>query len=87
MAIVMATLEEQLISGIAAMSPQDRAIVDRWIDSDPQAVRILGTAVPALQPMLLPFINGNGEMPNPASAQTAMQGAKSLVNLTRGGMQ
>jgi len=56
----MATLEEQIMTGISSLPPQQIALIDRWIDSDPEAVRVLVSAVPGLMPMFEPFISGDG---------------------------
>ncbi|MDG4721147.1 hypothetical protein [Thalassospira aquimaris] len=81
----MAGLEENLVSGIRSLSPQQVAIVDRWIDSDPEAVQILVGAVPSLRPLLEPFISGDGNMgAAPAqqmSGQPSQMGANSAQML------
>lgn len=72
----MAGLEEELINGIRALPSEQVAIIDRWIDSDPEAVQILISAVPSLRPMFEPFINGDGNTapaPEPVQQQ-ARQG-------------
>lgn len=81
----MATLDEQLIDGIAALPPEQIAILDRWIDSDPQAVQILISAVPGLRPMLEPFVSGDGTSTNQAPTGTQFNGADALARLTMGG--
>ncbi|KXJ55852.1 MAG: hypothetical protein AXW12_09575 [Thalassospira sp. Nap_22] len=75
----MAGLEEELINGIRALPPQQVAIIDRWIDSDPEAVQILMSAVPSLGAMFEPFINGNGGA-EPAPAQPQMQQGQAGMN-------
>lgn len=75
----MAGLEEELINGIRALPPQQVAIIDRWIDSDPEAVQILMSAVPSLRPMFEPFVNGNGNA-EPAMAQPQMQQGQTGMN-------
>lgn len=69
----MASLEEDLINGISSLPPEHVAMIDRWIDSDPQAVQILVGAVPALRPMLEPFINGDGAGTAPSQGPQAPQ--------------
>lgn len=83
----MATLDQELIDGIAALPPEQVAILDRWIDSDPQAVQILMSAVPALRPMLEPFVSGDGTRSNqqPMQAQVQPNGADALARMTMGG--
>lgn len=75
----MAGLEEELINGIRALPSEQVAIIDRWIDSDPEAVQILMSAVPSLRPMFEPFINGDGNT-GPAPVQPRMQPGQTGMN-------
>ncbi|QDP58364.1 MAG: hypothetical protein Unbinned664contig1000_45 [Prokaryotic dsDNA virus sp.] len=83
----MATLDQQMIDGIAALPPEQVAVLDRWIDSDPEAVQILISAVPALRPMLEPFVSGNGTSTNQPqmNEQDQFGGAAALARMTMGG--
>ena len=83
----MASLEEDLINGISSLPPEQLAMIDRWIDSDPQAVQILISAVPSLRPMFEPFISGDGrstgEVPQARSQQvpSGMNAAQLLTSV------